>query len=120
MTNINMCCHEHTKGIIHVKKFGAHDFWPISDEEKVILEFNKVWQPTSTSGLKFHRLAGKYVRFGQFVDLHTPHWKKFPLHKKEELWTALMVCMKTDVLNIKGNYLFPPSTTSHCQHVSMN
>jgi hypothetical protein len=59
------------KGIIHVRKFGALDFWPIPDEEKVILEFNKVWQPMGTSGLKFRRLAGKYVLAGQFVDLHS-------------------------------------------------
>jgi hypothetical protein len=77
-----MCCNTDTEGIIHVRKFGACDFWLIPDEEKVILEFNKVWQPTGTNGLKFRRLAGKYVRYGQFVDLHTPYWKTFMLHKK--------------------------------------
>jgi hypothetical protein len=62
MTNIKIFCNADAEGIIHARKFGALDFWPIPDEEKVSLEFNKVWQPTGTSGLKFHRPAGKYVR----------------------------------------------------------
>jgi hypothetical protein len=65
--------------------------WQIPNGEKVVINFNNSFQPTGPGSEKFRRIVGKLVRSGKFVDIRTKSWKKVPLQKKEELWSALMV-----------------------------
>lgn len=78
-------------GTLHVRSVGTtNDIWTIPEGEKIVLEFNTQWQPTGTSGLKFRRLVGQYVRSGKFITIREKNWKLIPRQQKENLWTALM------------------------------
>ena len=68
-----------------------NDIWGISAGEKVVLELNSSKMPVGTSGRKFRRLSGKYVRSGKFIGLSPSHWRRIEKDKKEQIWTALMV-----------------------------
>ena len=68
-----------------------NDIWGIPAEEKVVLELNSSGMPVGTSGRKFRRLGGKYVRSKKFVDLSPSHWWMIEKDKKEQIWMALMV-----------------------------
>jgi hypothetical protein len=88
-------------GTLHVRTVATtNDMWTIPEGEKIVLEFNTDWQPTGTSGLKFRRLAGQYIRSGKFVTIREKNWKLIPRQQKEDLWAALMVCAVNNILNI--------------------
>jgi hypothetical protein len=87
-------CYADSMGRIQVRSCAtSHVLWPFPDGERVILEFNEVWQPVGTSGAKFSRVAGQYIRSGSFVGLSDPDWRNIPNNLKEALWEALMVCI---------------------------
>lgn len=61
-------------GNFHVRDVGGpHDICAIPKEEKVVVKFNRSWQPMTTSEMKFRRLVGKYIRSGQFVGINNPN-----------------------------------------------
>jgi hypothetical protein len=70
---------------------GVSQIWQIPNRERVLISYNNSFQPTGPGSEKFSRIAGKLVRSGKFVDIRTKSWKKVPLQKKEEIWSALMV-----------------------------
>jgi hypothetical protein len=80
------------KGGFHERDAGGvRDIWGIPLGEKVVLELNSAGMPIGTSGKKFKRLSGKYVRSGKFVGLSAPHWRRIENDKKEQIWKSLMV-----------------------------
>jgi hypothetical protein len=93
-------CYTDSTGRIHVRSVGTvSTLWCFPEGERVILEFNEAWQPVGTSGSKFRRLAGQYVRSGSFVGLSEPNWRNIPNARKEPIWEALMVCIYDDEMH---------------------
>ena len=81
-----MCYNNNTdrNGIFHERDArGVNDIWGIHAGEKVVLELNSSGMPVGTSGRKFRRLGGKYVRSEKFVGLSPSHWLGIKKDKKE-------------------------------------
>ncbi|XP_062170564.1 uncharacterized protein LOC133876304 [Alnus glutinosa] len=77
------------QGRKNVRTIGSpKDIWHIPAGEKVVIEFNTLYQPTGPGVEKFRRICGKIIRNGRFVHLHG-NWRKLPLEGKEDMWCTL-------------------------------
>lgn len=67
------------------------DIWRLGKDERVMIEFNRTFQPVGPGSTKLRRIAGMLIRSGHFACLEVKDWRTVDPQPKEDIWTILMV-----------------------------
>ncbi|XP_059436645.1 uncharacterized protein LOC132169666 [Corylus avellana] len=65
------------------------DIWNLSEDEKVIIEFNALGQPICDQGGRFSTFAGTLVKDKNIMSIDVANWKKVPNRHKADEWNLI-------------------------------
>nr|CAD1838660.1 unnamed protein product [Ananas comosus var. bracteatus] len=61
------------------------EIWNLSEEERVVVDFNKRWQAIGNEGRVLASFLGIVARNANLTPLHIPDWRSFPMKEKKNI-----------------------------------
>nr|CAD1838578.1 unnamed protein product [Ananas comosus var. bracteatus] len=61
------------------------EIWNLSEEERIVVDFNKRWQAVGTEGRVLASFLGIVARNANLTPLHIPDWRSFPMKEKKNI-----------------------------------
>nr|CAD1835504.1 unnamed protein product [Ananas comosus var. bracteatus] len=61
------------------------EIWNLSEEERIVVDFNKRWQAVGTEGRVLASFLDIVARNANLTPLHIPDWSSFPMKEKKNI-----------------------------------
>lgn len=76
--------------------------WKMSGDTKIVVTFNKFGKPVGEEGNELMQFLGTLVRMADHVGIQYDDWRKFPIQKKEDMYSIVKV---SENYNIQSSFI---------------